>query len=306
MYKLTDSQIQGFINTAAESLFTYCKKHNIHSVVTGVSGGLDSAVTLALAAEAQKIAQKNDYVFHNVGLLLPCHSDPEHTQRGEECIDAFQAKKIIIDLSSIFDQITDTVLPNVSKQLGDIFDKEPDTQSRMAVAQGNIRCRLRMMLGTYHVAKMLNGLVLSTDNYSEYLMGFWTICGDVGDYGMIQKVFKGLELYDIARKLGVPRSVIEAMPDDGLGIQSGGDEAQLGADYKTVDTVMITLMQNGFDPDNPSQDDSALPEVTGVDKKIVRSLWNRAKSMSYKRKGTVIIEREALGLPSVDEIDEKK
>jgi NH3-dependent NAD+ synthetase len=72
---------------------------------------------------------------------------------------------------------------------------------------------MRMAFGTYHIARMMKGMVLSTDNLSEYWMAFWTLHGDVGDFGMIQMMLKGLELYDLARYLGVPSEIIAARPE---------------------------------------------------------------------------------------------
>lgn len=305
MYKLSEAQIQGVIDRASSALLQYCQDQDIHYVVTGVSGGLDSAVTLGLASEAVKKAQKNGFALNNVGLLLPCHTDPDHTLRGRECIAAFDAQELEIPLNDVFDQIANQSLPstqskieNVLRETGGVIPTEHD----YVVAQGNIRCRLRMMLGTYHVAKLLKGMVLSTDNYSEYFMGFWTLCGDVGDFAMIQKIFKGLELYDIAKVLGVPDSVIQAIPDDGLGITSGGDESQLGSDYETIDRIMIHMLQNNFDPDALPTGQKPVPEFSDIDSQIIENIWERAQRMAYKRRGTVILERSELGLPALQDI----
>lgn len=305
LYKLSGEQIQGVIDRASTALFEYCREHNIHYVVTGVSGGLDSAVTLGLAAEAVKQARKNNFALHNVGLLLPCHTDPDHTLRGRECIAAFEAQELEIPLNDVFDQIAKQSLPDTRSQIENLLRETGGvipTEHDYAVAHGNIRCRLRMMLGTYHAAKLLKGMVLSTDNYSEYFMGFWTLCGDVGDFAMIQKIFKGLELYDIAKALSVPDSVIQAIPDDGLGITSGGDEAQLGATYETIDRVMIHLLQNNFDPNASPAVQKTVPEFSEIDLQLMQNIWERAQRMAYKRRGTVILERSDLGLPALQDI----
>ena len=112
--------------------------------------------------------------------------------------------------------------------LQDIDDNEGEIENDhlnsipFKIRMGNIKARLRMIY-LYNLASKSNGLVLSTDNFTEYMLGFWTLHGDVGDFGIIQKVLKGLELYDIARYLDVPQEIIDAKPDDGLGI-AGGDE----------------------------------------------------------------------------------
>jgi len=157
------------------------------------------------------------------------------------------------------------------------------------------------MITLYHIARMLGGIVLSTDNWSEKITGFWTICGDVGDYGMIQNLLKGDELYEIAEYLGVPQEIIDARPDDGLGVTTGGDEGQLGAPYTVVDKVMISLMSRGFDPDGDMSQLHNLPAVEGVPEEVVSKLANRSLANSYKRR-TINLTREQLGLPAVTDI----
>lgn len=55
---------------------------------------------------------------------------------------------------------------------------------RTPIADGNIQARLRMIY-LYNLASIHKGLVLSTDNQTEYQLGFWTIHGDVGDFNPI-------------------------------------------------------------------------------------------------------------------------
>ena len=131
-------------------------------------------------------------------------------------------------------------------------------------------------------------------------MAFWTICGDVGDYGMIQNVLKGLELYDLARHLDVPSGIVDAIPDDGLGI-AGGDAEQLGATYDIVDEIMIKLIQAGFNPDGSFDQINALPNI-GIDRELVSTIALRCLRGAYKRGGTVTLSREDLGLPAIGDI----
>ena len=102
------------------------------------------------------------------------------------------------------------------------------------------------MIYLYDIAQEHNGLVLSTDNWTELMLGFWTLHGDCGDYGMIQNLWK-TEVYEMAstfvENLEEKRSralldCIEAIPTDGLGI-SASDLDQIGAEsYKEVDEIL--------------------------------------------------------------------
>lgn len=241
---------------------------------------------------------------------MPCDSTPESVDLGRQAIQAFGAEEMLIDLSQIFQVATQAdgaLVSDVNEQIRQILErtsglealKEWDWSAK--VAQGNIRARMRMMFGTYHVARMLKGMVLSTDNLSEFWMAFWTICGDVGDFSMIQNILKGFELYDIAAYLGVSQAIIDAKPDDGLGI-AGGDEDQLGAPYEIVDRVMITLLQKGFRPDGLFEQLDHLPEVPGVSPEVVSEIARRCLAGEFKRHGTIMLSREQLGLLPIEEI----
>lgn len=300
-YRLDDEKITEVVSRISLGLSQYCQEYDIHYLVTGVSGGLDSAVTIALAEKSCLIARENGFKLTSVGLIMPCISDPSHADMGKETIKKFNAQKIEISLDSVYDFLSENCLPDINRQIAGILKETGDppfSDWDQVIAQGNIKARLRMMCGTYHVARMLNGIVLSTDNYSELLMGFWTLNGDVGDFGPIQYIFKGLELYDIAAFLKVPQRILDAKPTDGLGI-SAGDEDQLGTDYCTVDQVMIKLMQQGFDPDGPMTQAENLPEIDGIDPDLVKKLARRCLASSYKRKGCYSLNRDDLGLPGI-------
>jgi nicotinamide-nucleotide amidase len=85
------------------------------------------------------------------------------------------------------------------------------------VRLGNIKARTRMVF-LYNKAQEQKGLVLSTDNLTEYYLGFWTLHGDVGDLGLIQELWK-TEVYGMGEVLGGPvLECVNANPTDGLGI----------------------------------------------------------------------------------------
>lgn len=126
----------------------------------------------------------------------------------------------------------------------DILESDTAYKIRM----GNVKARLRM-IHIYDLAQQHKGMVLSTDNFTELMLGFWTLHGDVGDYGMVQNLWK-MEVYELAKWIaendyGVDTEgytaimeCIEATPTDGLGITSS-DVEQLGAkNYAEVDAIL--------------------------------------------------------------------
>lgn len=308
MYKLTQEQIQRVIDRASDRYYWYCRDHGIHTGVVGSSGGLDSCVTLALMERANVKARNAGYDLKSVGLILPCYSNPNAERLGRIAIQQFGAEEVKIDLSDEFDFITGR-WDETNQQIKAILEKTGDKvalanwDKNRRVAQGNVKARLRMMLGTYHVAKMMNGIVLSTDNLSEYWMGFWTLHGDVGDYNMIQFLLKGLELYDIAAALGVPDEILKAIPDDGNGVATGGDAAQLGGEYRDWEPPFVRLIKAGFDPDGEKEQLANLPKVAGATGTIPQEQAGRAIFNSFKRKGTVMLTRAELGLPEIKDLN---
>lgn len=306
-YKLTEGQIKTAVENGARALCDYCREHDIHYVVTGSSGGLDSAVTLGFAQKACQLAEAEGFKLTSVGLIMPCQSKPEAEILGREAIRKFGAEEIRLDLAPVFEYAYVNLVSGADQQTKNILEETGGERAldtwddSKKIAQGNIKARLRMIFGAYHVARMTRGIVLSTDNLSEYWMAFWTLHGDVGDFGMIQHLLKGLELYDIARYLRVPEGIIAARPDDGLGI-SGGDEDQLGAAYPALDRVMIKLIQSGFDTDGGRGQLEKLPAIDDVPPETVRNLAARCLNGAFKRRGSITLSRADLGLPEIGEI----
>lgn len=241
----------------------YVEDNNLKSLIIGVSGGLDSAVVAALCQEK--------YIGVPLyGMSIPFYSSNEHLERAEYigrlyCSSFIIAKTFELDFKEFkfhFDY----------NHFGeDNYDKK--------ITEGNLKARLRMM-ALYDVARKTKGAVLSTDNYSEYLAGFWTLHGDVGDIAPIQEIWKGLELWQIAEELGIRKDIIEAKPSDGLSItEDDTDEAQIGMDYKIFDTMMKAYLNDEI-----------------IDSPFFDIAVERYKNTEYKRRGAFNIKRESLNL----------
>tara|TARA_R110000803_G_scaffold42597_2_gene91218 strand:- start:26368 stop:27291 length:924 start_codon:yes stop_codon:yes gene_type:complete len=246
------SEIQTLQTRLVTELVNYKTQYNISNVVIGISGGIDSAVTALLFKEAG---------WSVTGVMLPIHQDPSELDRAKEFCNLLNVS-IERDLTHLFDGTLEnmTSLGWTHKGLKEDL-----------VRQGNIRARLRMIT-LYDIASSQNGLVASTDNFSELATGFWTLHGDVGDVSPIQALTKSWEVPALAEHLGVPHSIVEAVPTDGLGI-ANGDEDQFGFSYLEFDIALFSLLRGGVE----------LDELTDEDRAIVESVANRVRSTTYKR-----------------------
>ena len=278
----------------------YVTDNKLQSLVIGISGGLDSSVVAALCQEKYTGVPL-------IGISIPMSSSNAHKEQakwvGENYCTAFEEfrewdNEWELDGATTEGQTTSTnmveevfntvsMTNNVAEKAGFNVDTFPTK-----VLEGNMKARLRMIT-LYDLARKTNGMVLSTDNLSEFQMGFWTICGDVGDFGPIQNVGKGFELPAIAEALGVRNDIITQPPSDGLMVtEENTDEAQLGANYKEIDTIM-----NIYLGDNASLKIKMCSLITTDPEgaKKVSNVVSRYESLRYKRNGTVNLTREQIG-----------
>jgi nicotinamide-nucleotide amidase len=277
-YTLSDEQAEDIIGRMRRFVSDYVYKNKLKSLVVGVSGGLDSAVIAALCQEK--------YIgVPLIGLHIPLSTTDKHSEQAG-WVGANHCT--VYDSVHWLDETMETFIPNVLRHNDIIAGKI----NHGAIRQGNIKARLRMMT-LYDMARLNDGLVLSTDNYSEYLAGFWTLHGDVGDLAPIQYIFKGFELPTIARLLGVREDIITQAPSDGLGVTDDNtDEAQLGCDYKTFDAIMVMeRMELGLAKNDIMYSPEAvkiyeaLKNSDCVDGKVVKGVINRYEGTHFKREG---------------------
>lgn len=196
----------------------YIGQCSLKGLVLGISGGIDSAVTAELASRA----------CSETGTKLYGYSLPMETNEPDEIMRACAVGETICDM---FENV------HLGSAFKAAYDSSP-LNTGDKVDRGNAMARYRMMF-LYGRARKHQSIVLSTDNYTEYLLGFWTMHGDVGDLAPIQQFWK-TEVYEMAEhmtqhstpeKREALESCITASATDGLGI-SQTDLDQILPDWK--------------------------------------------------------------------------
>jgi len=188
------------------------------SLVIGVSGGVDSALTSTLCAKTG---------LKTIAISMPIKQNINQHDLSLRHLNWLQdnfsnVETSIIELDSVFNSF-ESKLENFNSEL----------------AFANSRSRLRMVT-LYQVAQSINGLVVGTGNKVEdFGVGFYTKYGDGGvDISPIADCTKS-DVWDMAEKLGIIKDIVQADPTDGLWDDNRNDENQLGLSYKQIEEAMI-------------------------------------------------------------------
>ena len=187
------------------------KEAKAEGIVIGLSGGIDSCLSAALAKEA---VGKNKIL----ALVLPIHSHIQDIKDAKLAARKLGIAVKTVDLSNIYDNLL-KILPQANK-----------------LARINLKPRLRM-LTLYYFANKLNYLVCGTGNKSELRVGYFTKYGDGGvDILPIGDLLKR-EVRELARELNVPENIISKSPTAGLW-PGQTDEGEMGITYLELDDIL--------------------------------------------------------------------
>ena len=193
---------------------------NIKSLVIGVSGGIDSALTSTLCAmtNIKTILVKIPLSSNDISLSR------EHCKTLQEKFNDVEVYEI--NLSSTFQQFK-------------IACEKNNYDSQLGFA--NSKSRLRMTL-LYQIAQSSSGIVIGTGNKVEdFGVGFFTKYGDGGvDISPIADLNKS-EVRELAKELEINNSIITADPTDGLWDDGRTDEDQLGLTYEQLEDAMTNV-----------------------------------------------------------------
>ena len=323
---MSELNYEHVFNVLVDKTAEYVTSNNLKAMVLGISGGIDSTVVAAICHEVSK---KTDIPL--IGRSLPIKNKEDEFSVSELVGEAFCDEFKVFNLSnsykaSLFDLCADAGLIKDCKGYDWYWVSDlEELTGRTPIANGNLQARCRMMY-LYDIASRHKGLVMSTDNQTEYQLGFWTIHGDVGDFDPIQDLWK-TEVYELAewlrmkyvkanqghadcyhdmgasqKEYAITQS-IALTPTDGLGI-SNSDLEQIGAkSYDEVDDILSRYIpfkeyrQKHGEPLHPhdemAESDcwSQLCVRHGED--VVNKVWSRHLASEFKRKkAPIYISRE--------------
>lgn len=229
-----------FVENSRKWLSNYIKDNHLQSLVIGVSGGIDSTVSMAIASPVCE-----SLGIQLIGRCLPTSTnETEETRVAQLVGEAFctNFKLVIIDYDC------ELIIHNMEAAEGQMTPLQ----------KGNIKARYRMMY-LRNLASKHRGVVLDNDNFTEWMTGFWTVGGDSPmDINLGLHYLWKSEIYELAKYLAdevanednnkfyALKESMNLTPTDGNGV-SNSDCEQFGLDnYEQVDDVLKTMYYTDY------------------------------------------------------------
>ena len=217
--------------------------------VVGLSGGVDSALTCLLTAEA--LGKENV-----LAVRMPyATSSPESLEHAELVIKLAGVQGVTLPITDAANVLLDVI---------------PEDQQ---VRRGNIMARMRMIV-LFDQSADFSGLVIGTGNKTELLLGYTTQFGDaasaINPLGDLYKT----QVWQLAAEMGVPELILEKAPSADLWIGQT-DEGELGFTYEQVDRLLYLLVDRRHSPEDCVE--------AGFDRKCVETVVALVQRNHFKR-----------------------
>jgi NAD+ synthase len=247
-FKATLKEIYGFIRTVIQQA-------GASGVVVGLSGGVDSSLTVALCVGAlgrEKV----------LGLFMPAAFTPQQdTVDAQELANRLGIRTVQVSI----DEIGEVFIEKIK------IDRQ-DTRKRKAIA--NIRARIRMVI-LYYYSNIKNYLVAGTSDRSEILIGFFTKHGDGGaDFLPISHLYK-TQVRELARHMGISKKIANKPSSPQL-YHGHKLSDELPLSYNDLDPILVGLFDNQLSSKEVSR-------MRNIPLKIVEDIRRRFEASRHKR-----------------------
>lgn len=244
----------------------YFGKLGFKKALLGLSGGIDSAVTLVLAARA--LGPENVRV-----LLMPSQFSSDHSVNDAKALaENLGVQYDIIEIKEMYDSYLTALAP--------IFKDAP-----FNVTEENLQARIRGMLNMA-LSNKFGNIVLNTSNKSEMAVGYGTLYGDLcGGLSVIGDLYK-MEVYALAEYMNkdeevVPVNTITKPPSAEL--RPDQKDSDSLPDYEILDEILFQYIEKRKGP----RDIIAM----GYDDKLVRRILRMVNINEFKRYQTAPVLR---------------
>ncbi|MFX1494048.1 MAG: NAD+ synthase [Promethearchaeota archaeon] len=259
------------------NLYDYYHKSNIFDgVVLGVSGGIDSAFTAYICAEALG----SDKV--NVIMMPTRFTSQESLDLAEKLVKNLNINYRVHPIDELFDSYEKDIEKNLGKIKFDIADE-------------NLQARIRATILMYYSNKY-NWLLVSTGNKSEIGVGYCTLYGDTNGGKNVPGDLLKTQIYSICEWINkekeiIPKGIIERPPTAELR-ENQKDEDSLPP-YGTLDIILEEIIKHGIGAELDHLKDK------GIDQKTINHVRKLYLNSEYKRRQlvqTIKVSESAFGI----------
>lgn len=250
---MTDINLSINTDLAREILVGFVKSEvtrvGFSRAVIGLSGGLDSALSCALAVEA--LGRENV-----LAIRMPYKASSR---------DSLDHAQLLIDQLNI---------PNKTIEITDMVEPLFKIDAEMSnMRKGNIMARERMIV-LYDQSEEFKGLVIGTSNKTEILLGYSTMYGDsasaLNPLGDLYKT----QIRQLSRAMNIPAPIVDKPPSADLW-EGQTDEKELGFTYEDVDKLLYLLVDQRYSPQEAIE--------AGFNEKFVNAVTTRIRRNQFKR-----------------------
>jgi len=217
--------------------------------VVGLSGGIDSALSCVLAAEA--LGPENV-----LAVRMPYQaSSRDSLDHAQLLIDQLKVQSETIDITAMLDPL---------------IQRDPEMSK---IRKGNLMARARMIV-LYDQSEVFKGLVVGTSNKTEILLGYTTLFGDSASaLNPIGDLYK-TQVRQLSRAMNIPAPIVDKPPSADLWAGQT-DEGELGFTYEDVDKLLYLLVDQRYSPQEAVE--------AGFEEKFVSAVVARIRRNQFKR-----------------------